>query len=208
VKAALLWLLLALGGGAGDLPGQYRLVGEPDTASSLVLRPDGRFEYFLAAGALDEEARGRWSVEGGRLVLVTEPRPMPPVFVQAPSSRTGAAPLQIVVRWPGGGGIAGVDLRVGFDAGEPVVAYTQEEGWSLPKEENRTPRWIELGVPMHGLVSPRLPIDLAAGNALAFVLNPNDLGVLDFRGVTIERAGDELVVHRGEGRLRYRRVRD
>jgi hypothetical protein len=204
-------LLLALGAGASardpSLAGDYRLVGEQDVASGLRLSSDGRFQYFLIAGALDERSEGRWSVAGGLVTLVTEPRPVPPRFDPAPPGRTDSAALSVKVSSPEGRGIAGIDLRIGFDEGEPVDAYTQEDGWTLPADERRTPRWIELGVPMHGLASPRFPIDPSAGNALAFPLVANDMGVFDFGGVTIRVTGEALVVERGGGRLRYERVR-
>lgn len=186
--------------------GTYRLVGEQDVASGLRLLPDGRFQYFLSAGALDEQAEGRWRVADGMVTLTTEPKPVPPAFRRDAPSRTAAARLAVKVVSPGGSGIAGVDLRIGFDASGPVEDYTQEDGWSLSPDEKRTPRWIELAVPMHGLASPRFPIDLASGNSLAFTLVPNDLGKVDFTGVRVEVAKKALTLHRGGGRLRYERV--
>ncbi|HYE27261.1 MAG TPA: hypothetical protein VEA61_03365 [Allosphingosinicella sp.] len=82
MNVSLLPLLLALAGAGTQtgpaVAGYYRLVQEQDVASSLVLRPDGRFEYSLAAGALDERAEGRWSLADGLIVLATEPKPVPP----------------------------------------------------------------------------------------------------------------------------------
>lgn len=209
IRLALL-MLLAVGSGVAakerSPAGDYRLVGEQDVASGIRLKTDGRFQYFLIAGALDEQAEGRWSAAGGRVALVTEPKPVPPSFTRAEARKTDSATLAVKVGSPEGRGIAGVDLRIGFDEGAPIEAYTQEDGWSLPAEERRAPRWIELAVPMHGLASPRFPIDLAAGNALAFTLVPNDLGVLDFEGVTVGIEKNALVVERGGGRLRYERV--
>src|SRR3954469_7368254 len=96
--------LLAFGTAAsGRSPaGHYRLVGEQDAASELALRPNGRFQYFLIYGALDEQAEGRWSVAGGVVTLVTEPRPVPPEFSRNPSGTTGSDPLSVRVRWPDG----------------------------------------------------------------------------------------------------------
>ena len=203
-------LLLALGSAAAagerSPAGVYRLVGEHDAASGLALQSDGHFQYFLIYGALDEEAEGRWSVSDGVVTLVTEPRPVPPAFAQGPSAKSDSAPLTVRVSLPDGRGIALVDLRIGFDEGPPVEGYTQEEGWSLPAEERRIPRWIELKVPMHDFVSPRFPIDLAGGNALAFTLTPNDLGKLDFEGIRVEAEPGALVVLRGGARLRYQAV--
>lgn len=186
-----------------DLAGSYRLAGEPDVASGLDLGGDGRFRYFLIAGALDERAEGRWSAAGHTVRLRTEPKPVPSLFRTERPTRSAASGLSVKVSAPDGRGIALVDVRIGFDVGAPVEGYTQEDGWSLPAEEKRVPRWIELGVPMHGLASPRFPIDPGSGNALAFTLVPNDIGVVDFDGVRIEREGKALVVHRWGGTLRY-----
>lgn len=205
-----LLMLLALGSGVAakerSPAGEYRLAGEQDVASGLRLKPDGRFQYFLIAGALDERAEGRWTSTGGLVALVTEPKPVPAAFSQNRPGTSDSAPLSVKVSGPDGRGLAGIDLRIGFDRGEPVEAYTQEDGWQLQAEEKRIPRWIELAVPMHGLTSPRFEIDLATGNVLAFTLTPNDLGVFDFSGVRVVRAGDALIVERGGGRLRYERV--
>jgi hypothetical protein len=202
--------LLAFGTSASarSPAGHYRLVGEQDAASELALRPDGRFQYFLIYGALDEEAEGRWSVADEVVTLVTEPKPVLPVFSRGPSAKSDSAPLTVRVTWPDGRGVALVDLWVGFDQGPPLDGYTQEDGWSLPPEERRIPRWIELKVPMHEFTSPRFPIDLATGNALAFTLTPNDLGKFDFEGIRIELEPDALIVIRNGARLRYQAVRE
>jgi hypothetical protein len=209
VRLALL-ILLAFAG-VGDAKGRsaagdYRLVGEQDVASGLRLEADGRFRYFLSAGALDERAEGRWTVANGLVALVTEPKPVPPQLREEPPRRTDRAKLFVGVSSADGQGLAGVDLRVGFDDGAPLEAYTQEDGWTLPQGERRTPRWIELSVPMHGLASPRFPIDLAAGNDLAFTLIANDIGVVDFEGMKISLEKKALIVERGGGRLRYERL--
>lgn len=204
----LLPLLLVGAAAERDPAGIYRLVGEQDVASGLRLQADGRFQYFLSAGALDERSEGRWSSDGGMVTLVTEPKPVPPLFQLSALAKTKSAPLRVKVSWSGGRGIAGVDLRVGLDDGMVLDGYTQEDGWSLPAVEGRKPLWIELAVPMHGVRSPRFPIDLKAGNALAFTLTPNDIGVFDFTGVRVDAANEALVVHRDGARLRYVAVRE
>lgn len=207
----LLTLLLAAAAAPAEKrgpAGTYRLVGEQDVASGLQLQPDGRFSYFLIAGALDETAQGRWKAGDGVAILVTEPKPVPPAFERTSSAKTRAAPLSVRVSWPDGRGIAGVDVRVGLDDGVVLDGYTQEDGWRMSEVESRTPRWIDLAVPMHGVRSPRFPIDPKAGNALAFTFTPNDLGVFDFEGVRVELADKALIVHRDGARLRYEAVRE
>lgn len=203
IAAAL--LLIASTAEARGPAGRYRLAGQPDEASEIRLRPDGRFDYALAAGSLDERAEGRWTSNGRTVRLRTEPKPVPGRFDLKTAERTAEAPLTLRVVWPDGRGIAAVDLRVGFPDGPPVEGYTQEDGWSLSPEEPRRPRWVELAVPMHGLASPRFAVEPGAANALTFTLTPNDLGVVDFTGILIEVKSDRLLVHRGGGVLTYRR---
>lgn len=205
---AALALLLAHPAPAAGPEGRYRAVGEPDVASELILQPDGRFRYALAAGAWDERAEGRWTVKGTRLRLVTEPEPVSPVFSAGAGEKTDDKRLTLKVDWPDGSGIAGVDLAVGFDSGAPIEGYTQYYGWTMPTRETRVPRWVRFAVPMHGLVSQRFPVDTEKVNALTFILTPNDLGVVDFKDRTLSYEDGRIVMRGGEGSLTYERVED
>jgi hypothetical protein len=183
--------------------GHYRLAGGPDVASEILLRPDGRFQFFLMEGALDEQAQGRWTAQGNRIKLVTLPKPVPPVFTAGPATKTAEAPLKLSVNWPDGRGIALIDLRIGFDSGDPVEGYTQEDGWSLDPAETRAPRWVELGLQMYGIGYTRFPVDLSKGNSLAFTLTPNGLGTMEFDDVEVEAQPGALVFRRGGQEGRY-----
>src|SRR3954447_14089479 len=85
-------------GSAPSLAGHYRLHVH-EAASEIVLRADGRFEYALAYGALDEEAIGRWRRVGNRILLTTLPKPVPAAFTPGKAARTTAAPLALHVNW-------------------------------------------------------------------------------------------------------------
>jgi hypothetical protein len=204
-KILLILLLASAAGCAAAEPpvGRYRLAGEPDVASQLILKEDGRFAYMLAAGALDEHAEGRWTRDGNVVKLTTQPTPKGPEFTVVSAATTKEVPLKLRVTWPNGHGVAGVDLRVGFDNGEPVESYTQEYGWTLTGKEKRIPRWVEFAVPMHALASARIPIDVAKANDLTFVLVPNDLGVADFRDLRLDIGDKRLIMHRYGAELTY-----
>jgi hypothetical protein len=203
IGAAAFLLLLGAASPARGPAGDYRLAGGPDTASEIVLAPDGRFRFFLMEGAVDLHAEGRWTLVGNRLRLDTQPKPIPPAFTETATARTADAPLVLRVNAADGSGIAAIDLRIGFDSGPPIESYTQEDGWSLPADETRTPRWVELGLEMYGLGYTRFPIDTAKANALTFVLTPNGLGVETFEGVDIAVEPGALVFRRGGGMGRY-----
>jgi hypothetical protein len=188
------------------LAGRYRLHDGPDVASELLLRPNGKFEYFLMAGSLDEQARGSWRVNGGVLRLTTLPKPVAAVFSTGPASSTADGPLVLHVTTPDGHGIASVHFALGFDAGQPMTGYTQDYGWSLDGTEKRTPRWIVFSVPIYNLRSPRFPIDLAKGNELTFILTPNGLGTFDFTGMRIDIQPRRLILHRDGGLMIFEAI--
>lgn len=172
-------------------------------ASELILKPDGTFDYFLAAGSLDEMSHGTWRAEGKSLRLTTTPKPVPAVFTAGPIITVPEEKMVIHVTAPSGGGIAAVDFTIGFDAGEPVTGYTQDYGWSLAGDEPRTPRSITFSLPIYEITSQRFTIDLAKGNSQTFILNPNDLGTIDFADVQIDIEPRALVMHRWGLTLTY-----
>jgi len=195
----------AAASGAPSFAGDYRLTGGPDVVGELTLKPDGRFQYELGAGALDERSEGRWIESNGQIRLYTDPPPKPATFAAGSHAAMSEGSLKLLVTWPDGNGIAGVDFTIGFDSGAPAVGYTQDYGWTMSRDEHRIPRWVELMEPIHGVVSPRFAIDVSAGNSLTFVLTPNDLGVVDFNGTLVDRANESLVMHQRLGDLTFER---
>lgn len=52
--------------------GHYYLQGVMETGSELLLRPDGRFQWYLSYGALDLFAEGRWREKDNIVTLTAE----------------------------------------------------------------------------------------------------------------------------------------
>ena len=203
--AALLTIAALPADARSPYAGRYRIAEGPDTAGGLELRADGRFAYALSEGALDEHAEGRWSDADGTIRLTTEPRPTPAAFARA-ADRPAPAPT-ILVTFPDGREIAGIDFRFGLSDGSSLAGYTQYDGWTFPTGEARTIRWVELAEPIHGIASERFAIEPPAAGGLVFVLTPNDIDVVDFDRAELERRGDDFVLHRGERALRLVRVK-
>lgn len=186
-----------------DLVGRYRLAEDHDAAGELVVSADGHFDYGLAYGALDEEAHGRWQRQGNQICLYTQPRPVPPVMSRTPAAQAAGQAATLMVVWPDGRGIPGVDFRIGFDSGDPVEGYTQEDGFTLSPAEHRVPRWIELYEPINRIRAPRFALDSRDAGKLRVTLTPNDLGMVDFEGACLEAAGQGVVLHRAEGDMHF-----
>lgn len=63
------------------LAGHYFLEDADETASELVLQPDGRFRWSLSDGAMAQSASGRWNVGGDGILLSADtPAADTPVF--------------------------------------------------------------------------------------------------------------------------------
>ena len=193
---------------APDLAGHYRLAEDHDAAGELLISADGHFDYGLAYGALDEEAHGRWQRQGDAICLYTEPTPVPPAFSRAAAAQTAHQDATLMVVWPDGRGIAGVDFRIGFDSGEPIEGYTQVDGFTLDPDEHRTARWIELYEPIHRIAAPRFTLGAEDNGRLLAILTPNDLGIVDFAGACVEATEQGVTLHRKEGDMRFVRDRD
>jgi hypothetical protein len=76
-SVALFLVIAATGSGpataqSGSLAGVYD-GGQMEIAAALELKPDGRFNYALSYGALDEQATGRWTISGDRVLLSSNP---------------------------------------------------------------------------------------------------------------------------------------
>ena len=186
--------------------GEYSLAEEPDVGGGLLIRSDGRFQYMLAAGALDERAEGRWEIRGESICLTTDPKPVPPAMEKGPLIEVEGAVPTLLVTWTNGEGIPGVDFTIGFDNGDPVGSYTQYYGWTMPEDDKRIPRWIELREPIYGIGAPRYELTEADGGKLRVIIVPNDIGVVDFDGACAEKTERGLTLHRAEGDMRFVRL--
>lgn len=54
------------------LAGHYYLLGVMETGSELLLKADGRFEWYISYGAVDQVAKGRWGRSGQTVTLAAD----------------------------------------------------------------------------------------------------------------------------------------
>lgn len=69
------------------LAGHYYLEGIMETGSELLLRDDGRFQWYFTYGALDLAAEGRWRREGVNVVLLPDVFQAPPQYPETEFKR-------------------------------------------------------------------------------------------------------------------------
>jgi hypothetical protein len=200
--------LAAVPAAAQDSPfvGEYGLAEGPDVGGGLLIRSDGRFQYMLAAGALDERAEGRWEARGDQVCLSTDPKPVPPTMEKGPLVEVDGAVPTLLVTWPNGRGIPGVDFTIGFDRGDPIADYTQTYGWTMPEDDQRTPRWIEVREAIYNITAPRFDLTEADSGKVRAIIVPNDIGVVDFDDACAEKTERGITLHRAEGDMRFVRL--
>lgn len=61
-----------IGNPDASLVGHYYLSGVMETGSELLLKADGRFEWYISYGAVDQATKGRWGRAGQTVSLVAD----------------------------------------------------------------------------------------------------------------------------------------
>ena len=188
------------------LAGVYELQGVMEVGSGLRLTTDGRFDYFLAYGALDETGAGTWTVDGNRVLLTSDGPLTPPRFTLKSTAKTPDPTLTVHVVGPNGQPLENFDVAILFDRGEPEVGNTTRDGYTVPLPTNRRITSIRLGIAVYDLASDPFAVDTAKANVVTFSFQPNDIGKVDFKAMPLVIEDDALVMTRNGTRMRYVRV--
>jgi len=179
---------------------------QTEIAAELVLHPDGRFDYGLSYGALDEIASGRWSASAEAVMLESDPvRPPAYTFTSMGAEKPGrvTATLQLPEGMEPqyfsfvltGNGAAPIEQQVGPD-GEAAISY----------DPAHPPREIRVILPIYDLASQPFPIDLSGeGRRVSVHFTPNDLGHVMFEDTSLTITGEGLQMERFDRTILFRR---
>ncbi len=199
-----LLLLLVSAPALAAVEGVYRLEGVHEAASGLELTADGRFRYGLSYGALDEVGEGRWTRDGNRILLTTEPEWTPPTFESVSAARSDEFTIRVQVTGPEGNRMSmPVDVILVYPDGRETEGYTQPYGYIPNIPPDTKIKAVKIGLSVFGFVSEPFAVDLARANDLTFRLVPNSLGQPPFKDQPLVIEGDDLIMLRGDGRLTY-----
>lgn len=188
---ALLLLAAAAPPAAEKLAGQYALSGVREAAGGLELGADGRFRYGFTYGALDEQAEGRWRLEGNRVLLTTEPTPRAPDWSLVLAEAGAPKLFALILEGPEGRPIPNIEVEVRMQDGSVERAQTRSE-WLEAELDGREPVAVTFRIPVFDVGSQSFPIDVAKARKYRFRLDPRDLGVRDFRDWPLDVKGDLL----------------
>ena len=209
-SVAVFLLVAATGSGPataqpGSLAGVYD-GGQMEIAAALELKPDGRFNYALSYGALDEQAAGRWTVNGDRVLLSSNPVVAPRLL---PVSR-GRGPegmLQLSLDVPRGVSRQYFDAMVTGGNGQTQKVQLSEEGLFMPFSRADPPTVVRLVLQIFRVASEPVKLDPSSGYAVQFRFEPNDIGKVDFRAEALRIVNGDLVLDRHGRTIRFRRTR-
>lgn len=189
---------------ASCLPGFYD-GGQVEIGAELKLDADGRFNYALAYGALDETASGTWQFRDGRVHLTSDPLTPPGFEVRGEEASPDDA-FRVALDVPDGLLRQYFDAELAFADGTTEIRQFDEEGFAIPASgENRIVS-VQIRFPVYGVHSETYPLGAGAAKTLRLRFLPNDLGKVAFAGEPLALDGSRLLLDRHERHLRFRPV--
>jgi hypothetical protein len=176
------WPATARAQDINDVAGTYCLVGVMEVGSCIKLTRDGKFEYFLAYGAYDEDSAGTWRIEGGQVVLDSPAYDRQAAFAFKRTQQGEGDGFDIIVESKSGRAMRGIDVSVVCDGRTSRVGVTGAAGFRVDCKE--APTHVLLGLRMYGVASQTIDVSAQAGTEKAYVFefDTGDLGRKRFAG--------------------------
>ncbi|MGN6818792.1 MAG: hypothetical protein ACTHJR_08980 [Sphingomonas sp.] len=162
---------------------------------ALRLQPNGRFDYMLAYGALDESASGTWSVEGGDVLLTSDPVTAPK-FVLIDQRLATDGKLHLVLDLPKGWTRQYFDAAVGLADGRYVGGQLSDDEDVIRLAPGDRPVSLRLQLGVYEARSDSFRLDGTAASIVHVRFEPNDLGKVAFAGTTLHIVGKTLTFER------------
>jgi hypothetical protein len=205
-------MLAAIATASADGPTPASLAGiydgsQTEVAARLELTANGHFRYELSYGALDEEASGRWTTQGGQVFLTSDPPVKAPRIVLVSQSKGADGVLDVKVDGPQGLDQQYFDALIVKSDGQTDQQQLSSDGLSWSFTSDKAPTSIRLVFPVYEVASDALKLDPSAGYALHYRFEPNDLGKADFRATPLKIVNGVLELARFGETLRFKRTK-
>jgi hypothetical protein len=156
--------------------GAYCLVGVREVGSCLRLSAGGKFQYFLAYGAYDENSEGTWSLKKGEIVIHSLPYDKQPTFAFKRMQRGDVDGFDVIVENTRGHRLTYINVSVTCDGRTRYLGVTGAEGYKV--DCATAPTEVSLGLDMYGLAPQAIKVADRAGadKVYVFEFDPGDLG--------------------------------
>ena len=188
-----------------DAAGLYE-INQMEMAGGLELRPDGRFRYALEYGAVSEEGAGKWTIDGSRVLLTSDPMPRSPDFELIKDDPAPKGELYVTV----------APSQFGNWTDHPKIGLLEEKARDLRivdlEEDGRVPLndwWptsIVLITPIYMDEGSYFRLADERGHRMHFRFVPNDLGKARFDGELLAEDEGNLVLDRYDAKIIFKRV--
>lgn len=188
---------------ASPLAGAY-IGSRQEMAAALKLNANGSFEYLMSYGALDERAKGRWTERDGKVFLTSSPTPKAPAFDIVSDTASEDGKLHVALDNPDALGGFSLTVRLLYPGNPKPVFVEADEDGTVPLPPGPPPASVVPDLPVYDTVLAPYALKGAA-RSLMFRFAPNDLGIADFRDEPLTVEGGELVMHRFDETVRFRK---
>lgn len=187
-----------------DLAGVYD-GSQMEMGVGLRLQPNGRFDYLLAYGALDESASGTWQVDGGNLLLTSDPV-TPPKFVLLGQEPAPDGKTHIVLDLPKGLSRQYFDAELGLSGGRFAGGQLSDDDDTVPLSPGDRPISLRLELGVYELRSDAFRLDGTAASRIHVRFEQNDLGKVAFAKTPLRIVGKTLTFDRYGRSIVFRRT--
>jgi hypothetical protein len=191
-------------------PSPSGLVGTYDghqmeMAAGLKLQADGRFDYGLSYGALDESATGTWSVDGGSVLLTSDPVTQPKfIFIDQRPSTDGKTHLTLDL--PKGWSRQVFHAEIGLADERFVGGQLSDDDDTIALGPGDRPVSLRLGVDVYQLRSDAFHLDGTMASRIHVRFEQNDLGKVAFAKTPLRVDNGNLLFERYGRSIVFRRV--
>lgn len=161
----------------------------------LRLQPDGRFDYMLAYGALDESASGRWSNDGDTVYLTSDPV-TPPKFSFIGQQPASDGKTHLLLDLPRGWTRQYLDAEVGLADGRVAGGQLSDESDVIQLAPQDKPLSLRLRLGVYDIESDAFRLDGSTASTIHVRFDPNDLGKVAFARTPLHIVGKTLTFER------------
>jgi hypothetical protein len=175
-----------------------------EMAVGLELRADGRFDYGLSYGALDESASGTWRVEGNVVLLTSDPV-TPPKFTLLEQQPASDRKTHLVLDLPKGWTRQYFDAEIGLADGRVVGGQLSDDSDALQLAPGDRPVSLRLTLGVYDLRSDAFRLDGTGASRIHVRFEQNDFGKVAFAktplridngNLLLDRYGRSIVFHK------------
>lgn len=179
---------------ASAIAGTYCLQGVREVGSCIRLSAGGKFEYFLAYGAYDENSEGTWRLENGEVIVDSLAYDKRPTFAFKRMQRGETDAFDVVVENTRGRRLTYIDVSVSCDGRTQRAGVTGAEGYKI--DCATAPIEVSLGLGMYGVAPQAINVADRAGadKVYVFEFDPGDLGRKKFIAHRLTLRTDDVLV--------------